>query len=163
MPDWSAPVVSCFNRGVSDYRLSPSLNARLLGSLLVVSGVVMVIALLLVGLASLPGWLVPFAGVTCLVVLAVVGALVLLRGWAVRLGEDGYQVRHIRGAGVMQARWTDVEDAVAATVGGTACVVVRLKDGRSTTIPVAYLAVPREVFVRDLQEHLQQGQGLRRL
>lgn len=148
---------------MSDYRLSPSLNARLLGSMLVVSGAVVLLALLLVAVTGLPGWLVAAVGVVCLVALGVVGTLVLTRGYAVRLGEDGYQVRHVRGAGVTQARWKDVEDAVTASVGGTPCVVLRLKDGRKTTIPVGLLSVQRDEFVRDLQEHLQRGQGLRRL
>ena len=40
-------------------------------------------------------------------------------------------------------------------------VVLRLRDGRTTTIPVEMLAMDREAFARDLQEHLQRGQGLR--
>lgn len=147
---------------MSDYRLSPSLTARLLGSVLVLSGVAVLVALLLVAV-GLPGWLLPAVGVLCLVALGALGVVVLTRGYAVRLGEEGYQVRHVRGAGVTQARWKDVEDAVTATVGGSPCVVIRLKDGRTTTIPVTVLAVQPEAFVRELQEHLQRGQGLRRL
>ncbi len=36
-------------------------------------------------------------------------------------------------------------------------VVLRLRDGRTTTIPVEMLAVDRESFVRDVQQHLQRG------
>jgi hypothetical protein len=43
------------------------------------------------------------------------------------------------------------------------CVVLRLRDGGTTTVPVGVLAVDREQFVRELQEHLQRGHGLRRL
>ena len=46
---------------------------------------------------------------------------------------------------------------------GIACVVLHLRDGRTTTIPVAALAADREEFVRDLQAHLQRGHGLRPL
>jgi hypothetical protein len=42
-------------------------------------------------------------------------------------------------------------------------VVLHLRDGRTTTIPVEALAADREEFVRDLQEHLQRGHGLRPL
>jgi hypothetical protein len=42
-------------------------------------------------------------------------------------------------------------------------VVLHLRDGRTTTIPVAALAADREEFVRDLQAHLQRGHGLRPL
>ena len=54
----------------------------------------------------------------------------------VRLDDEGYQVRFVRGAGVKQARWKDVEDVVATTVADERCVVLRLRDGRTTTIPV---------------------------
>ena len=42
-------------------------------------------------------------------------------------------------------------------------VVLRLRSGETTTIPVEMLAGDREEFVRDLVSHLQQGQGLRKL
>ena len=42
-------------------------------------------------------------------------------------------------------------------------MVLRLREDRSTTIPVTALEGDREEFVRDLQAHLQHGQGLRPL
>ena len=54
-------------------------------------------------------------------------------------------------------------EAVTATPQGLPVVVLRLVDGRTTTIPVTLLDVDREQFVRDLQAHLQRGQGLRPL
>ena len=38
---------------------------------------------------------------------------------------------------------------------GVACVELRLRDGRTTTIPVGVLAVDRDRFVRELQDRLQ--------
>ena len=62
------------------------------------------------------------------------------------------------------AAWTDVEDAATAHAARACpCVVLQLRDGRTTTIPVAALAADREEFVRDLQAHLQRGHGLRPL
>ena len=81
----------------------------------------------------------------------------------VRLDEGGYRVRSVRGAGVREARWKDVEDVTAPTVRGQRCVVLRLRDGRTTTIPVDVLAGSPDAFVRDLQEHLDAGHGYRRL
>ena len=49
------------------------------------------------------------------------------------------------------------------TVADAPVVVLRLRDGRTTTIPVEMLAVDREAFVRDVQDHLQRGHGLRKL
>ena len=68
----------------------------------------------------------------------------------VHFDETGYQVRFVRGAGVKQARWREVEDAVAATVSGHNCVVLRLRDGRTTTIPVGVLAADAATFMDDL-------------
>ena len=75
--------------------------------------------------------------------------------------ETGYQVRYVRGAGVRQARWVEVEDAAAATVAGERCVVLRLRDGRTTTVPVGVLAGRPDAFVDDLREHLNGGHGYR--
>ena len=50
---------------------------------------------------------------------------------------------------------------MTTTVHGDDCVVLRLRDGRTTTIPVAVLDAPREDFVRDLGEHLHHGHGYR--
>ena len=73
------------------------------------------------------------------------GGFALTRGITVmRLDDAGYRVRFVRGAGVQQARWTDVEDVVATTVVGERCVVLRLRDGRTTTLPVRLLATSRE-------------------
>jgi len=152
------------NRGVtSDYRLSPILAARLLGVGLLLIGLLVCLVTLVVGLLGLP-----VAVLTVAVVLAVVGVFgaglaLTRRAYVVRLGDEGYGVRFVRGAGVKQARWKDVDDAVTADVAGSPCVVLRLRDGRSTTIPVEVLAVDREAFVRDIQTHLRDGQGLRPL
>ncbi len=59
------------------------------------------------------------------------------------------------GAGVRQARWADVSDAVTTDVAGAPCVVLRLKNGGATTIPVEVLAVDRDTFVRDIQTQLK--------
>jgi hypothetical protein len=64
---------------------------------------------------------------------------------------------------VTQARWSAVEDAVTTYRHDVACVQLRLRDGRTTTIPVGVLAVDRDQFVRELQGRLQRGHGLRPL
>jgi hypothetical protein len=146
----------------SDYRLSPLLAARVIGALLVALGLTVVLLTLAVSLLDLPaGVLVIGAGVT---VAALLGALVLLRrASVVRLDEVGYRVRFVRGAGAAAARWTDVEDVVATTTSGERCVVLRLRDGRTTTVPVRLLAGDTDAFVKDLQAHLNTGHGYRRL
>ena len=147
----------------SDYRLNPAVAARLMGAVLVVTAVLVFLATAVVIVANLHSavLLVP---VLLGVVILVTGAVVLQRrGWVVRMTEEGYRVQWVRGVGTASARWKDVEDAITTTLAGAPVVVLRLRDGRTTTIPVQVLAADREEFVRDLQQHLQRGHGMRRL
>lgn len=147
----------------SNYRLSRALVVRTMGVLLVALGGLVLLVAAVVSLLDLPALVLTVA-----VVLA--GLLVLGSGLAlsrfravVRLDDTGYQVSWLRGAGAKQARWRDVEDVVTATVAGHDCVVLRLKDGRTTSIPVSVIEADPEAFVRDLSAHLDKGHGYRRL
>lgn len=147
----------------SDYRLSQPLAARILGVLLAVLGAFVVLLTLLVGVLDLPP-AVMLGGIVVGVVSFLVGGFFLTRrATVVRLDDAGYRVRLVRGAGVRQARWTDVEDVVATTVGGERCVVLRLRNGGTTTIPVRLLGASPDAFVKDLQGHLNRGHGYRRI
>lgn len=154
---WSNPTVT------SDYRLAPAMAARLIGLTLVVIALLVFTATAVAVVADLhTGWLlVPV--VLGLGVLIATATLLRSRGWVMRMTAEGYRVRWVRGVGVAAARWADVEDAVTVTRAGSPCVVLRLRDGRSTTIPVEMVATAPDQFVRDLQERLQRGHGLRRL
>lgn len=147
----------------SDYRLSQPVVVRMMGALLVLLGVVVLLMTLGVGVLGVPT-VVLSVGILLVALLLLAAALVLTRGVTlVRLDDAGYRVRFVRGAGVQQARWTDVEDVVATTVVGERCVVLRLRDGRTTTIPVRLLRTSPEAFVKDLQGHLNRGHGYRRI
>lgn len=147
----------------SDYRLAPAVAARLMGLTLVAIAVLVFAATALVALLDLHTAVLLAPVVLGLGVLVAAVVVLRRRGWVVRLTAEGYRVQWVRGAGVSAARWKDVEDAVAAEAAGSPCVVLRLRDGRTTTIPVEMLAADREAFVRDLQDHLQRGHGLRPL
>lgn len=147
----------------SDYRLAPLLIARFVGLSLVLLAVVLFGSTALVAVLDLPADLL-----VAILVLGVVGVFTLAwvlrsKAYVVRCDTDGYRVRFIRGAGAMHALWTDVADAATASPRGIPCVVLHLTDGRRTTIPVQALAVDREEFVRELQAHLERGQGRRPL
>jgi hypothetical protein len=131
-------------------------------------GAGLALAGLLVVVVVLGGLLLAWS--TAVLSTAVVAAVaaVLLLGlvlWrlapVVRLDEVGYEVRWVRGAGVRQGRWKDVEDVLATTVAGDRVVVLRRRDGQTTTIPVAILSGAPDDFVRDLQQHLNRGHGYR--
>jgi hypothetical protein len=152
-----------FNRWVtSEYRLAPAISARLIGASVVVLALV---ALLTTALVLAFGW-----PIIVLWIATGMGALGVARAaWylthasVVTLSETGYRVRFLRGSGVVQGRWVDVEDAVSAKVGGAVCLVLRLRDGRSTVIPVVALAGHRDDFAEAVRKHLAEGNGLRPL
>lgn len=159
MADWPRVRRVSFNRPVAtDYRFSPAITARLLGATLLALGVLATVGTLLVI------WLDLHSGVVLALTVIVLGCIIALmvwsNGWVVRLTEEGYQIRRIRGAGVKAARWKEVEDAVTTERVGTPCVELRLRDGRTTTIPVEVLHVNREVFAHTVAEHLERGHGI---
>lgn len=146
----------------SDYRLAPHVAARLLGiSLLLLGGLVFVASALIV-LFAIPGAVLTVAVVVCVIGVFGVGWFLTRRAIIVQTTAEGYRVRFVRGAGAKQGRWSDVEEVVTDTIAGAPCVILRLRDGRATTIPVEVLAVDREQFVRDLGAHLTKGSRGRR-
>lgn len=143
------------------YRLAPAVTARFVGLYLVGLALLVFAGTLLVAVAGGSMDIVVALVGLGLVGLVVLGWWLRAKAYVVRAGADGYRVRLVRGAGVTAARWAQVEDAVTVTAHGIPCVVLRLKDGGTTTIPVSVLAVDKEEFVRQLQQHLQRGQRLK--
>lgn len=143
--------------GPAYYRLSPPVVARFLGAAIIAVAVVVVVVTAVVLVTGVGyGWiLVPF----------LVGAVAVLGlGWwlrrkayVVRCTSQGYSVRLVRGAGVRDARWAEVQEAVTASPYGTPLLVLRLKSGGATQIPVGILAIDREEFVREMQRHMSSG------
>lgn len=135
----------------------------MLGVTLVVLAVVTLLSTGLIAVADLHTWWLLLPAVLALLVIGTAWAWVARANPAVTFTDDGYVVKGFRGTGERAARWSDVEDAVTTYRGDLPCVQVRLKNGNATTIPVTLLAADREAFVRDLQHHLQAGQGYRKL
>ena len=142
---------------VSDYRFSPSLAGRLLGVALVLVAFLVLAVTVVVALFRLSIWTVVVIAGVGVVAVAVGGWWVTRHAIVVRLDDLGYRVRFVRGVGAPAARWPDVRDAGPQFVAGTACVVLRLRDGRTTTIPVEALAADREAFARDVRLRLARG------
>ncbi|MDO7868335.1 hypothetical protein [Nocardioides jiangxiensis] len=137
-----------------DYRLAPQFAARLLGLTLMGAGLAIVVATVVaVGFITQPVIVSVTVGLALVAILWVIWKL-RSGTWVVRLTDDGYKVQFVRGAGVKQARWADVADAVTTEVAGSPCVVLRLKNGGSTTIPVELVAADRDTFVRAIHEQL---------
>lgn len=137
------------------YRLAPTVQARLLGA-----AVVGLALLVFAGTAVVIAAEIDFAWLFIPLVLGI--AVVVGFGWwlrnkayVLRASAQGYRIAFVRGAGVREARWADIQEAVTTMPGGTPCLELRLKQGGTTTIPVTILGVDREQFVRELQGHLK--------
>jgi hypothetical protein len=143
------------------YRFSGTLIVRLFRSGLLGTGLVLLIVVLAIWSVSAPGSLLLVA--PALLLLLVAGISVVRSLEVLVLDDEGYRVRWVRGAGVRQARWREVEDVVATEVSGASCVVLRLRDGRHTTVPVGLLRVRRADLLRELQQRLNHGHGYRPL
>jgi hypothetical protein len=143
----------------SGYRLAPHMAARLVGLLLVVVAGVVVLLTVVSAVLRWSPWVIVGSG-AALVVAAVAVAAVLLRVEVVSLDDEGYRVRLVRGAGVTSARWADVTEAVAASPRGIDCLVIRLRGGGTTTIPVTALAADRSAFATEVRAHLRRAHGL---
>ena len=165
-PSWSwGPCTRC-NRGVTttaprDYGLAPQLRARLMGTFLAAIGVVLLTMTVVVVAFKLPADVL--SGLVILTVVGIfsLGFLLVRRWYVVRLDDIGYQVRFVRGAGQAKARWVDVLDLATNEVQGAKCVVLRLRNGSATTIPVDLIEGDKEAFVDELRSRLNGGNGYR--
>jgi hypothetical protein len=143
--------------GSSDYRVAPALAARLVGLTLALVGVLVFVATLLVAVA---GYGAPLLLVVAVVGVAGAGGLAWwlgTRARVVHLDELGYRVRFVRGAGVAAARWADVQTVERHAIAGSDCMVLRLRDGRTTTIPLDVVAGEDRAFAQDVHRRLERS------
>jgi hypothetical protein len=153
-------------RVISEYRFAAGLLVRVVGLLLVGLGFLLVLVGVAVATLDLPRGVLTgavLAAALLVVCLMLAGLVATRRVWVVRLDDTGYRVRLLRGAGARQARWRDVEDVVTVSLRGTRGVLLRLRNGTATTIPVAVLGADPEGFVLDVRGHLDRAHGYRRL
>ena len=144
-------------RQATEYRLAPAIVLRSAGAALVLLAVVVVGLSVLTAAAGWSFWVVGLVALLGLAAIAGGAWWATRRAYVVRLDTLGYQVRLLRGTGVKRARWADVAEASTADVGGVPCVVLALRDGRTTTVPVAVLAADRDEFVTRLRALLGRG------
>ena len=147
----------------SSYRFSRPFVVRLTGLALVATGVLVLVLVAASAAFSTSAAVVPVVVLPVLLAVVLLSVLARRRAVVVRFDDAGYRIRYVRGAGVRQAGWRQVEDVAAATVAGERCVVLRLRDGTTSTVPVDVLGVRTEDFVEDLRSHLDRGHGYRRV
>ncbi len=158
--DFGNRGVSGENRRVtSTYAIAPQLRARIMGAALVLIGLLLTAATLLVALLDLSLDLLVVFVVLVLIAIFGLGHLLVRRWYVVRLDDLGYRVRFVRGAGVTQARWADVASVEATEVAGARCVMLSLRNGETTTIPVDVVEGGASRLVEDVRSRLVTGAG----
>lgn len=128
-----------------------------MGGFLVLVGLVVTVVAVLVAAVDLPTGVL--SGTILVSVLAVLLLALTLSRFVVlvRLDEIGYQVHFLRGAGVKQARWSDLEDVVTGFAKSQPVVVIRLRDGRTTTVPVNLIEGSADDFARAIGDAAKKG------
>ena len=145
------------------YGLAAQLRATMMGRFLLAIGLFLLVATVAVMALDLPRDLLTAAVVLTVVAVFSLGFLLVRKWYVVRLDDTGYEVRFVRGAGARAARWNEVDDLSSAQVAGSRCAVLRLRDGRSTTIPVDAIEGDPEEFLRELGRRLKGHQVRRRV
>lgn len=138
-----------------EYRLAAGLVRRLFWLAIVLLVLLMGAATGLVLMLSAPPEVLVVLLVVAIVALYRVQSYLRTTAYVVRLDEQGYLVRLVRGAGVKRGAWADVRDAVAARPHDIPCLVLRLRDGTTTTVPVEALALDRDRFAADVKSRLE--------
>jgi hypothetical protein len=143
-----------------NYRLARGIWVRLIGTAVIGLAIVIFAGTAIVSVFKLPTGLLIGTAALGMAAVALLAVYFARRHYVVRLTEAGYAVRFLRGAGVMAAEWSDVEGVFSAHVSGSACLVIRLHDGRTTVIPVAALDTDRDEFATSVRAYLEHGHGL---
>jgi hypothetical protein len=102
------------------------------------------------------GWdLVALIAAVGLVLVGAWGWWLLRVAWAFRLTPEGYAVRMLGGVGTTTAAWPDVVEVLASSPGGEPCLVLQLRDGGATRLPMAALAADRDTVALDVRRRVR--------
>lgn len=130
-----------------------------------------VLALLLVdrwrddnGLANAAFWGLAGLGLVLLVGLLRSVVQIVRQPTVLRVDADGYRVSRQSGpTGVRRGRWSEVERVRRDHRDGRECVIIQLRTGGQTQIPVGSVAAPRQEWLAELDARLNRAHGQRRL
>jgi hypothetical protein len=115
-------------------------------------------------IAAVAFWLLVGVGVVSLVGMARSIIQIVHQPTVLRFDALGYRVSRQSGAtGTRRAAWADVQRVRQDRRDGREYVVVQLRTGASTQIPVRAVATPREEWIADLDDRLNRAHGQRRL
>ncbi len=147
------------------YRWPRPLVLCLVGRVLAVLGAVGVVAVAFEQWAGGGvGSTVPLlALVVTVVVLGAAAWLVWRPPLVLELSARGYRLHHLRGGGVPDADWRDVESAQTQDTAHGPALVIKLSDGRHSVAPRALLGGRAEEAAGEVQERLDTAYGYRPL
>jgi MFS family permease len=115
-------------------------------------------------IAAVAFWVFVAVGVVLLVGMIRSVVQIIRQPTVLRLDASGYRVSRQSGAtGIRRAAWSDVKRVLQDRRDGRAYVVVQLRSGGSTQIPVRAVATPSDVWIADLDDRLNRAHGQRRL
>ena len=87
----------------------------------------------------------------------------VLRSLRAALESHGYRVRNVRGRGVAEASWSEVETVTGGPGTEGAVMQITLRGGRSSVVPLVLLGPQAVVAEREIHERLNAAFGYRRL
>jgi MFS family permease len=109
-------------------------------------------------------WTLVAIGVVLLAGMVRAAIQILRQPTVLRLDSTGYRVSRQSGAtGVRQASWTAVERVRRDRIDDREYVVVQLRTGGSTRIPVRAVATPVATWLAEVDDRLNRAHGQRRL
>jgi len=161
MSDHTSSTPETPAKSLSRYRWPRPLIVRPFGVTLVWLGLGWVVGVLLAPALGLGSMFVTVAGVVT--VLIVLGGIyfVLRPPLVLALTPSAYRVHHVRGSGVPGAEWSDVDTAqVGDTVAGQA-LLIELKDGRRSIVPLLLLGAQANTAAKDVHDRLDSAYGYR--
>lgn len=116
------------------------------------------------GLATAAFWVLVAIGIVLLAGLLRAVIQIVRQPTVLRLDATGYRVGRQSGAsGVRQATWHEVERVRRDHHDGREQVVIQLRTGGATKIPVRAIAAPRQEWLDELDTRLNRAHGQRRL
>ncbi len=144
---------------VRRYRWSRAHGLRILGMVVVLLGA----AWLLAALTGFAAWSLVVLAVVALVALGGLLRLIVVPPLLLEVSADGYRVHNLRGGGVRQARWSEV-DAVEGGGGAEGAVMaITLRSGLVTQVPLGLLGEQANTAEREVHDRLNAAYGYRRL
>ncbi len=147
------------SQGVTRYRWSRASGLRIVGAVVVGLAVVWVVA----AMSGFAGWSLVLLTLAAAITVGCVVRLIVVPPLLLEVSSDGYRLHHIRGGGVHEARWSEVESVEGGGGVRGAVMSVTLTSGQVTLVPISLLGDQGASAEREVHDRLNAAFGYRRL